>query len=259
MRTAILYICTGQYNQFFADFYKSCERYLLKGLCELEYFVWTDDLKLCDAENVHLIEKKCAGFPADSLFRFEMFLQVKEQLRNFDYIYFFNANAEFVEPVGTEILPDKSELVAAKWPSRENQPAWRHPYERNKKSLAYIAPFHPPYHYYMGGINGGTSQAYLEMVETCAHNIRIDYDNGIVAVVHDESHINRYLREHACKVIPREYCWPEEWKQANLQPKIIFRDKVKVDPYFNKGRDQSFFGNIKKAFSIARRAIMWYI
>lgn len=259
MKIAILYICTGRYNQFFADFHQSCEEHFLKGTAELEYFVWTDDLNLCDASNVHLIKKECAGFPADSLFRFEMFLQVEDLLREFDYIYFLNANAKIVEPVGTEILPDERGLVAALWPTREAQPAWRFPYERNRKSLAYIAPHHPPYFYYMGGINGGTSEEYLGMVKTCACNIRTDYDNGIIAAVHDESHINRYLREHSCKVVSREYCWPEERKPIGFQPKIIFRDKVKVDPYFNKGRDNSFFGKVKKTFKIAKRAVVWYL
>lgn len=256
---AVLYICTGKYNQFFHEFYTSCERYfLVNQAVNKQYFVWTDDMSLSSADNVHLIYHACQGFPADSLFRFEMFLQKRQELLTFDYIYFFNANALFLQSVGEEILPDDTGLVAAQWPGRSSQPALLYPYERNKNSKAYIAPFHPPYRYYMGGINGGATDAYLAMVETCARNIREDYNNGIIARVHDESHINKYLRNHPCKVLSYEYCWPEEWP-CQFAPKIVFRDKVKVNLCFNKGRCLSLWGRIKKMKTILYNAVRWYL
>ena len=262
MTIAILYICTGRYNQFFSEFYKSCEKYFLSGI-EKQYFVFTDKLNLSDAENVHLIKKECAGFPADSLFRFEMFLNIKSELSKFNYIYFFNSNALFLQPVGTEILPNSSEkLVAAEWPGKRKPFKWSafYPYERNKKSTAYIPPFEQKkYTYYMGGINGGISSDYIQLIEKLANNIRTDYNNGIIAIVHDESHLNKYLRSHTCKTLSSEYCMPEEWIQNGFFPKIIFRDKVKIDPYFNKGRDHSIKGKIKKGWQILWRAIKWYI
>lgn len=262
MNIAILYICTGKYKQFFHGFYTSSEKYFLKGIATLEYFVFTDDISLSHAKNVHLIKKNCAGFPTDSLFRFDMFLQVKEELRKSDYIFFFNSNAEFKAPVGMEILPSNGQkLVGAEWPGKRKlfkHPAF-YPYERNKRSLAYIAPFEKkPYMYYMGGINGGISVDYLKMSEILSYNIRKDYDNGIIALVHDESHINKYFRTHDCKILGPEYCMPEEWVTDGFVPKIIFRDKVKLDPYFNKGRDHSLIGKIKKTIDIFWRAIRWY-
>lgn len=262
MRLAILYICTGRYNQFFPDFYKSCEEHLLKGNADKEYFIWTDDLNISNHSNVHIIEKQCEGFPKDSLFRFEMFLQKKEELKNFDYIYFFNSNAKFLHPVGKEILPsfEDSFLIGAQWPGKRkpsNHPMF-FPYERRKNSLAYIEPYKAPYIYFMGGINGGKAVEYLEMIETLACNIQVDYNNGIIAKVHDESHINKYFRDHKCKILTSEYCWPEEWN-CDFNPKIIFRDKVKLDPYFNKGRDHSIKGKVIKSFKVMQHAIQWYI
>lgn len=258
MTIAILYICTGRYNKFFEGFYDSCEMYFMNH-SDKHYFVWTDDMELSAAKNVSLIYRKCQGFPADSLFRFEMFLKVRDELQQFDYIYFFNANTAFCCPIEEEILPNESGLVAAKWPGRDKQSPILYPYERNKKSLAYIAPFNPPYVYYMGGVNGGAAPAYLEMIDTCALNIRTDYENGIIAHVHDESHINKYLRSHACKVLTNEYCWPEEWKSSSFVPKIIFREKTAIDPYFNKGRDMSLWGKVKKASTLVYRTIQWYL
>ena len=58
MKIAILYICTGRYNQFFTDFYKSSESFFLLGTSKT-YFVWTDDEKLAsNYDNVRIIKKK---------------------------------------------------------------------------------------------------------------------------------------------------------------------------------------------------------
>ncbi len=263
MKVAVLYICTGRYNQFFEGFYESCEKYFLKGIADIEYIVFTDDMTLSDSKKVHLYKKECKGFPLDSLFRFDMFLQVKEELKKADYIYFFNSNAELKAPVGMEILPLNGEkLVGAEWPAKRKpfNHSMFYPYERNKRSTAYIAPHEDkPYIYYMGGINGGESAAYIRMIETLSANIRKDYENGIIAIVHDESHINKYFRRYNCKVLSAEYCYPEEWITDGFSPKIIFRNKVKIDPYFNKGCDHSLKGKLKHAVMLAYRAAQWYI
>lgn len=262
MKIALLYICTGRYNQFFDGFYTTSKENFLPNAVK-EYFVWTDDEHLADSrENVHVYHKECAGFPADSLFRFEMFLQAEEELKNFDYIYFLNANAFVKKTVGEDVLPDATGLAMGIWPGKNLH---RHPmffpYERNKKSLAYIAPWGKNYKYFMGGFNGGTPDAYLAMIRILCKNIRNDYNRGIIACVHDESHINRYLRDHACKVIGSLYTTPEEYTYGKLdyQPCIIFRDKVKIDPYFNKNRDNTFGGYLKKGLKMFLNTIRWYL
>ena len=260
MKIAILYICTGRYNRFWDGFYKSCEEYFVPD-AEKHYFVFTDDMKLSDRSNVHLQFKQCEGFPKDSLFRFEMFMRVEEDLKEYDYIYFLNSNAEFRQLVtADEVLPDASGLVGADWPGKRkplHKPMF-FPYERNKKSTAYIAPFGKDYHYYMGGINGGTSDAFLAMMRTLAANTRDDYNRGIIALVHDESHINRYFRAHKPRSLSAEYCWPEEWP-AVFRPKIVFRDKVKLDLFFNKGRKRSFSAQFNKLLKAVTRAVKMYI
>lgn len=259
MKIAILYICTGKYNQFFEDFYKSAMKFFLPS-CEKAFFVWTDNDEIAkDLNNVWMIHKECAGFPMDSLFRFEMFLSVADKLEDFDYIYFIQANALFVQPVGLEILPDESGLAMGIWGGKMlKRPACLYPYERNKKSLAYVAPYGSNYVYYMGGINGGKSKSYLDMVRTLSANIRDDYNRGIIAKVHDQSHINAYMRNHTCKIITPEYCWPEECR-SNFEPKMIFRDKVKIDPYFDKGRKHSLISKIKKGIIMVVDICRWYL
>ena len=260
MKIAILYICTGKYSQFFAEFYKSCEKFFLTE-AQKHYFVFTDKPDLTNAPNVILINKECAGFPADSLFRFEMILQQEESLSQFDYLYFFNSNALVLEPIGTEILPDSTGLVGAEWPGRRKP--FKHPmffpYETRRESLACIrkSDGNGKFFYFMGGLNGGTAESYLAMIKDLAYNIRRDYEHGIIACFHDESHINKYFRTHPCKILTREYCWPEEWLYSGFTPKLIFRHKVKLGAEFDHGRDHSLKGKLKKSVAILLKAIKW--
>lgn len=259
MKIAILYICTGKYQRFFDGFYESCEKYFLKGKAEIEYFVFTDNLRISSSHNVHVYEKNVQGFPMDSLLRFEQFLRVKEETKKFDYTFFFNANTLFVRPVDEELLPKGgNELVAGVW-KRKLPQSYFLPYERNKKSKAYIPPHDGPYTYYGGFFNGGTSKAFVEMAEQLARNTRIDLDNNIIAKVHDESHLNCYLHYHKCTAVPTEYIIPEEILQEKDTPFIILRDKVRLDPYFNKGRKVGNFAKVKKLMNYLLDAMLWYI
>lgn len=257
MKIAILYICTGKYNLFFKGFYESCEKFFLNGIADIEYFVFTDDMTLSDSVKVHLYQKECKGFPLDSLFRFDMFLSIEEELKAFDYLFFFNANMLFVAPVGKEFLPKNEGLAAVLHPGYVKKPSFLFPYDRNKQSTAYIPPFKRGYKYYMGSLNGGKCQEYMKLIQECSKNIHDDYTRGYIALFHDESHLNKYLFGHNCLRLSPAYAYPEG-SNLPFSPKIIIRDKVKIDPYFNKGRDYSLKGKMKKTVSIIYRAIRWY-
>lgn len=253
MKIAILYICTGRYAQFFDGFYESAEKFLLPGM-EKRYFVFTDQEQLTTAENVELLIRPCRGFPEDSLFRFDRFLEIKDKLKDYDYTFFFNANMRFVAPVGEELIEER--LTAVLHPGYYDKPAWRYPYERNKQSKAYIPAHEENYHYYMGSLNGGRTADYLALAETCSRHIHEDWDKGIVACYHDESHLNRYLREHNSKALSPAYAYIEG-KDLPFEPKILLIDKTRLDPYFNKGRDFSLWGRLKKGMGIVASATFW--
>jgi hypothetical protein len=257
MKIAILYICTGRYNQFFADFYKSAKKYFLKDIAHIEYFVFTDKEQLCSNPDVHIIRKEYKGFPLDSLMRFDDFLSIKKQLLHFDYTFFFNANMKFVAPIGLDFLPATESLSAVMHPGYYNKPTFLYPYERNKKSTAYISPFEKDYHYFMGCLNGGKTKDYIELAETCSKNIHNDIRNGIMARFHDESHLNKYLRMRRCLIYSPSYSYPEG-KHIPFDKKIIITDKTKIGKYFDKGRKKSLVGKIEKAIDIIYKSISWY-
>lgn len=258
MKIAILYICTGRYNQFFSGFYNSCETFFYSQSSQKTYFVFTDNLDLSRSSNVQLIRKECNGFPLDSLFRFKIFLEIEDTLKNFDYIFFFNANMLFVAPIESGFLPTKEQggIAAALHPGYYKKSKYFYPYERNRASKAYIPLTKNRLRYYMGSLNGGLAKEYLELINECAKNIDEDYSNKFIAVFHDESHLNKYLTTHLCLALSPSYAYPED-SSLPFPKRIIIRDKVKIDNYFDKGRKHSFFSKVRKGFILIYRTIIW--
>lgn len=238
---AILYICTGRYRMFWDGFYSSCEKHFLKD-DNKHYYVFTDAQDICSNNNISAVSRKCQGFPKDSLFRFEMFLEIRKELENFDYVFFFNANMLFVRDVGTEIFPAKNfrGLIGVIHPVgyKYRFLKFMYPYEKNKKSLAHIQKFKKPKEYFMGGLNGGSVKEYMEMVKVCCENIRTDYEKGIIAIYHDESHLNNYFSKNRVHSLPTSYGYPEDSKLP-FEPSIIIRNKIKIDTYFDKYSEET--------------------
>lgn len=243
-KIAVLYICTGKYTVFWKDFYESFEKKFISDF-DKEYFVFTDCKDLYDSENVrvHIIEQENLGWPGNTLFRFKMFLSQQEKLREFEYVFFMNANVLCVEPVGEEFLPVKESLLFVAHPGFYNVPNYRFPYDRNKKSSAYI-PYGKGEVYVCGGINGGKVKAFLDMCRELDMRINLDYNKGVIALWHDESQVNRYILENKdYKLLPPSYCYPEG-SNIPYEPILLVREKSKYI-------DVVKIKNIKKMKTIA--------
>lgn len=258
MKIAVLYICTGKYSRFWTDFYESSQTFFLNGK-EKHYFVFTDDDTIQNTDSVTVIYTKYKGYPWDTLYRFEMFWPLRENLMAFDFIYFFNANLVFVGDVGNECLPDVSQggLVALIHPSFYNKPARFFPYERNKKSEAYIPNLNQKYFYYMGALNGGITEAYLDLIKKCMENIQKDVKNGIIAKVLDESHLNRYLFDRKVLGLSPSYGFPEDFNLP-FEKKISMLNKVNLDQSFSiRPKSESILDVAKRKLNRLYYILFW--
>jgi Glycosyltransferase family 6 len=250
MKIAILYIATGKYIIFWKDFFATCEKYFLTGYHK-EYFVFTDatEFEQCTNDRVHTIPHKQLGWPYDTLMRFHIFSGIKEQLKTFDYIFFFNSNMVFMQLVtAAEFLPDGKNddgLLVTLHPGYFNQSRPDFPYEQEQSaSKAYIKKDEGK-HYFMGGLNGGTSQAYLQLIESLKDNTQADLDNNIIARWHDESQLNKYMLDKNPKILSPAYGYPED-RKLPFQPIIIIRDKNKFGGHsFLRNEKRSLLGRIK--------------
>lgn len=252
-KIAILYVATGRYITFWDGFYESSERMLLSN-CSKDYFVFTDqnNFKYSKNNNVHIIHQKHLGWPYDTLLRFKMFLRIEEKLKQYDYIFFFNANAKIIMPIGKEILPEGHfNLMMSVYPKHYKKDKKTFPYDRNSESTAYIPMGEGSLYYVQGGLNGGKTDAYIEMIKTCEKHIDLDLKKHIIAKAHDESHINKYIQNRDDVMFLKPfYMFPEEQKTTdynfkNTQPlKIIIRDKKKQQ----HGGHSHLRGSQKKSF-----------
>lgn len=258
MKVGILYISTGKYSVFWENFYKTCEKHFLQN-AEKHYYVFTDDSKIQSSDRIVVKFEKPKGFPLDSLLRFDMFLSIEEQLQEMDYLFFFNSNMSFVQDVGEEMLPkNKSGLMGVLHPGYFNKKATQFPYERNKQSGAYIK-FKPgkDYHYFMGGLNGGRKQDFLKLSHELSNRIKEDMSKKVMAIYHDESHINAYFNDRDVLILDSSYGFPED-NELGMEPKILILNKIKhAGKYFDKLPTTSYWLRLRKKIARTYSQIIW--
>lgn len=230
MTTAgILYICTGKYIQFWDEFYKSSQQYLLPNVKKV-YFVFTDgELNTYGNRDVHTIYQEQLPFPYPTLYRFRYFLKAEQQLAALDYIYFFNSNIIFKQTITEqEFLPGADEdLVAILHPGYYDSPPETFTLEKNKRSTAYV-PYTKVKHYYAGGLMGGKSADFITACKKIDANIRKDEKWFRMAVWHDESHWNHYLSTGVkYKTLNPGYMYAEGFNMP-FEVKALLLNKSKV-------------------------------
>lgn len=252
-KIGILYICTGKYSIFWKDFYESCERYLIpQDKYVKEYFVFTDAeyIEYEDRSLVHRIYQKALDWPYITLFRFKIFNASKGLYKDIDFLYFFNANMLCVDNISTNFLPDKDRnLVFLQHPGFYDKAIEEFTYEKSRKSLAGVQTGEGKY-YFQGALNGGEKEAYLKMCKVLERNIDEDLSNNIIALWHDESHLNRYAIDHdqEIKNLNPSYGYPEGW-QLPFGKKILIRDKNKFGGHdFLRNRTNILKYVLKKFF-----------
>lgn len=204
----------------------------------VDYFVWTD-MPQSEIKGATVIPTEPVEWPHPTLMRYHLFLNEKEKLKKYDYIFYLDTDMRVVDKISDEILSDG--LLAAEHPMYSLRAQYIPPYEPNKDSTAYInrpgkivddngkkrfKPF-----YYAGGFQGGKSKDFIEAMQVMKKNIDKDFDNNYTAIWNDESHWNRYLFDYKgpISVMPPSYVYPDSlikeyyepiWG-CSYQPKII--------------------------------------
>ena len=217
MKIGMLVISTGKYDVFVEPLLQSAREYFLKNH-EVTFFLFTDSEKWKETSDVITTYVKHEPFPAPTLKRYQIFDNNKQLLKDQDYLFYCDADMLFVSEVGDEILSDRVATVHPGFLGRRGTP------ETRKESLAYVGP-DEKLMYFAGGFNGGTSSEFLKMSKKLSDNIKTDLSKGIIAIWHDESHMNRYFVDNPpTKVLNPSYCYPENWNLP-FDKKLLALDK----------------------------------
>jgi histo-blood group ABO system transferase len=209
-KVGLLVVATNKYIDFVFPLWESAKKHFLPEH-DVTMFVFTDkinDPRFKDEPKIQAIYQQHMPWPGSTLFRYNIFDSAKKELEQMDYLFYSDADMLFVDTVGTEILGDR---VGTIHPGFFDKPRQAFTYETNKVSKAFVAPEQGTT-YYAGGFNGGSKAEYLQMCKVLSENIADDYRRGVIAVWHDESHLNRYFIDNPPTVsLSPSYCYPESW------------------------------------------------
>ncbi len=197
-KVALVSICLNQpYWPYIAPMFESARKFFLKGH-EVDFFVWSDMEKL---DGATLFPTTPHEWPLPTLFRYSLFLQQEEKLREYDYVFYNDADMLFVSPVGNEVLGEG--LTIAEHPMYALRQGYIPPYEPNPQSKAYIPRLgriidsngkkrlKPVYA--AGGFQGGRTEDWMTAMKTMKDWIDEDFANGYIPIWNDESIWNAYL------------------------------------------------------------------
>lgn len=202
-KIGLLIIATNKYIQFLQPLINSADKFFLKNQ-NVTYFIFTDqNVELKSDRHIVKINVPHKQWPWMTLDRYKIFSNNSEKLSNMDYLYYCDADMRFVDYVGNEII---GEIVATQHPGYYGK---RGTPETNPLSLACVFE-HEQMQYFAGGFNGGSSYEYLKMSKHISNNIDIDYSKGLIAIWHDESHMNRYFIDNPpTNILDPSYCYAE--------------------------------------------------
>ena len=221
MKICILTIATNKYLQFVEKLYEDISEKFCPG-AEINCLLFTDhEIEECgDNVRVHYIDHE--PWPMPTLKRYNYFVKEKDFILEHDYCFYFDADMRIDGVVEAEEVC--GDLVATRHGYQSLSDPASQTFDRNPKSLAYVPFDQKTVSYYAGGFNGGKTESFMEMAEVIANNVNKDLEKGVVALWHDESHMNRYLIDNppALQLTPT-YCYAEEFYGTDYpyEPKII--------------------------------------
>jgi len=205
MKIGLLIIATNKYVNFLQPLIESADKFFLKEH-DVTYFVFTNNkIEVKTNRSVVFIDTEHREWPWMTLGRYRIFSNNSAWFYDTDYLYYIDADMLFIDSVGEEIF---GELVVTQHPGYYNGGDWR---EARSRSTAYISN-DKKIHYVAGGFNGGKTENFMKMANILASNIDADYNNGIIAVWHDESHLNKYVAYYPneIKLLTPSYCYGED-------------------------------------------------
>ena len=249
-------VATNRYITYWKRMAVGADRFLAPGV-ELDLHVFTDQAdevgdfqESLSRARIHVHRVPPLGWPEATLNRYEIFRDSWEQIRG-DVVVHLDADMDVVARVSIEspeAWPNGVAFVRHPGFSRRGLPAGVGGYltnpsmgfgdarlylrygalgtwETSKASAAYV-PRRKRKVYVCGGTWMGLRDSLGAMIGELAQRTASDRDRGVVAVWHDESHLNWYAAHHRHATLSSEYCFAHGYANLNhLTPRIVAVDK----------------------------------
>ena len=221
-------IATGKYDRYIPDIMESAKKYFF-NLEDLNFILYTDSEFFLNQKNKDTVSFKISHelWPYPTLKRFHYFELSLDLIEKSDYSFYVDVDSLFRKKISLKELDleNFSGSIANLHPGFYGDPGTP---ERNQNSTAYI-PYGSTSSYYCGGFFGGDSKTFIHMIKTIKNRIDQDLEREIIAIWHDESHLNKYFLDYPPqKILGEGFSCAEEFLGSNdyfRDPYIIFINK----------------------------------
>ena len=226
-KVALCCICLNEpYWEFAKPMIQGAKQFFLPGH-DVDILFWSDMKEQIDGATI--IPSEPAQWPLPTLFRYSLFLQEEERLKDYDYVFYCDIDMQFVNVVGDEILSEG--LTAAEHPMYALRKQYWPPYEPNPNSAAYIKrpgiiiddngqPRFKPL-YFAGGFQGGKATDWLEAMREMRKMIEKDFNLNYIPIWNDETVWNAYLFQNSNKlgkILTPSYIYPDSLIKEYYEP-----------------------------------------
>lgn len=228
MKVAIAFIGTSKYLNFLPQYYEKIHENFLPNT-EKTFLVFTDG-EGDYPEDVKVYSQEHLEWPYITLTRFEILNKSREEIAKHDWLVFLDADTLVVDKVLEEDFFSDKPFFGV-WHPCHNLGMPPHnkvpgAFETNPNSLACmdLSLDNYPQYYYQGCLWGGRVPEVLDMIDILENRVKKDLENGVIAVWHDESHLNKFLNENPgiVNTLGPEYAYPEVFAgYCDFEPKIV--------------------------------------
>tara|TARA_R100000231_G_scaffold46926_1_gene40362 strand:+ start:327 stop:1046 length:720 start_codon:yes stop_codon:yes gene_type:complete len=228
MKVAISFLGTGKYLDFLPKYYENIEKYFLPN-SEKTILAFTDGELDGTPENLKVFSQKHLDWPYITLKRFEIINKAREIINDHDWFVFIDGDALVVDRIEEEEFFTDKPLFGVHHPCHylkmppHNQYPGAYEITENCNAAVDLEKYQPKV-YYQGCFWGGKVPEVCAMIDELEYRVGDDLHRNVVALWHDESHLNKYFIENPDLVhtYGPEYAFPEVFKdQCTFKPKIV--------------------------------------
>ena len=232
MKVAITFIGTNKYLNFLPQYYENIQKYFLPNT-EKVILAFTDGELNETPDNLKVYHQEHLDCPFITLKRFEIINIARQVIEECSHLVFIDADALPVTTITEEEFFNDKPLFGVHHPCHflKMKPHDEYPgaWDQNKNSLAYVDTVkEQPQVYYQGCFWGGQVPEVCAMIDELELRTNRDLEKDVVALWHDESHINRYFLDKSDIVhtFGSEYAYPELFSEVcSFEPKIVHLKK----------------------------------
>tara|TARA_B100000900_G_scaffold287048_1_gene246124 strand:- start:2966 stop:3685 length:720 start_codon:yes stop_codon:yes gene_type:complete len=228
MKVAISFLGTGKYLDFLPKYYENIEKYFLPN-SDKTILAFTDGELDEVPENIKVFSQEHLNWPYITLKRFEIINKAREIISNHDWFVFIDGDALVVDRIEEENFFTDKPLFGVHHPCHylkmppHNQYPGAYEITENCNAAVDLEKYQPKV-YYQGCFWGGRTPEVCAMIDELEYRVGDDLRRNVVALWHDESHLNKYFIENPDLVhtYGPEYAFPEVFKdQCTFEPKIV--------------------------------------